>query len=63
MQGLNLRALTLMEVHLPCCMWYARAESVGKLPHQVVVDAIFQRPQYDHRPRELEIDLLHGFVR
>ena len=41
----------------------ARPEPVGVLPHQVVVESVFQRPQDDDGPRELEVDLLDGLVR
>ncbi len=46
----------------PRCVWHARPEPVGVLPHQVVVQAVLERTKDDDGTGELEVNLLHGLV-
>jgi len=46
----------------PRCVWYARPEPVGVLPHQVVVQAVLERTQDDNGTGELKVDLLYRLV-
>ncbi len=47
---------------LPGGVGHAGAEPRRELPHEVVVEAVLQRPQDDDGPGELEVDLLDGLV-
>ena len=60
--------MIVSSVHLvlplgPCGVRDAGAEPVRELPHQVIIEPVLERPQDDDRPRELQVDLLHGLVR